>query len=147
MKRLFIILTIASASLLNHANAADKVASAQVLASFQSVYSKATEVSWTNMGSMYKVSFFLDGKSATAFYQPDGSLVAVTRNVSSLELPASLKANLMNELDNGWISDLFVMSTTEGDIYYATLQNASNKVVLKSSNHKKWSVFQSSAAF
>ena len=144
MKRFIITLTIAAASLFNQANATDLVATPQAIASFQSVYGKATEVSWTNMGSMYKVSFFLDGEAATAFYNPDGSLVAVTRNLSSLELPQQLRANLMDELDNSWISELFVMSTTEGDVYFATLQNADKKVVLTSTNHKKWSVYKPS---
>ena len=142
MKQFFITLLIATASIFNSAKAADDNALPEVLASFQSTYSNATDVSWTTMGELYKVSFVLEGKAAAAFYNTDGSMVAVTQNVSSLELPKELKASLKKELNDGYISDLFMMSSSVGITYYVTVENADTKLVMKSSNGKKWSVFQ-----
>jgi hypothetical protein len=145
MKQLFITVLLATASIFNTAKATDNIALPEVLANFQSTYSHATEVSWSTMGELYKVNFILDGKAASAFYNADGSWVAVTQNLSSLELPKELKASLKKELKDGYISDLFMMSSSEGLTYYVTVENADTKLVMKSSNGKKWSVFQKTA--
>ena len=142
MKQFFFTLLIGAASIFNSAKASENIDLPEVLASFQSTYSNAADVSWTTMGELYKVSFVLDGKGAAAYYNPDGSLVAVTQNLSSLELPKELKASLKKELNEGYISDLFMMSSNAGITYYVTVENADTKLVMKSSNGKKWSVFQ-----
>ncbi|HYH14542.1 MAG TPA: hypothetical protein VD794_04955 [Flavisolibacter sp.] len=145
MKHLLIAFVIAATSILNPANASDKSTSPEALASFQSTYSNATDVSWVNIGELYKVTFTLDGKAATAFYNTTGSLVAVTKNLSSMELPSALKASLKKEMKDGYISDLFMMSSEQGLVYYVTFENADTKLVMKSTNGKKWTVFQKTA--
>jgi hypothetical protein len=142
MKHLFFSLLIAAASIFNTSNATETVASPQALASFQSMYTEATDISWSTMGELYKVSFIIDGKGALAFYDQEGALVAFSKNVSTSELPAGLQASLKKEMKEGWISSLFFMSSQEGNQYYVTLENADTKLVMKSVNGKKWTVYQ-----
>ena len=69
----------------------------------------------------------------------------MTRNISSLELPISLQANLKNNYSKYWISDLFEVSNQEGTSYYITMENADSKIVLKSSGNGRWNTYKKMA--
>ena len=142
MKSLFITLTIFSSSLFTTAFANEGKTSPNAIASFESTFTGATEISWKNLGAISKVSFTVDGICTAAYYNTDGDLVATTRNISSSELPSQLRKGLLKELKNHWITELFVMTTTEGSTYYVNLEDANTKVVMKSANGKKWTVDQ-----
>ena len=137
MKHLFIALTISAASLFNTAKANSPI-TPSVLESFRSTYLHARDVYWTEVGSHYKIAFKLDGKPITANYTAEGNWIGTTRNISSAELPAKLCANLNKELKRAWISDLFVLSNAEGETYFATVETADTKHVIKSDNGRKW---------
>lgn len=114
----------------------------QVLQSFSNTFATAKEVSWTFSDNLYKAQFLLNDQGVTAYYQADGTMVALTRNISSLQLPIALQVSLKKEYNNLWITDLFEISNEEGTNYYVTLENGDNKVVLKSSSATSWNVFQ-----
>jgi hypothetical protein len=71
-------------------------------------------------------------------------MIAMTRFISSLDLPLSLQTNLKKEYGNYWISDLFELSNSEGTSYYITLENADTKVVLKSGGNENWNTYRKS---
>src|SRR4051812_25857540 len=71
---------------------------------FQHRFGSATDVQWSELNGLYKAQFALDGTIHNAYFDAEGSLVAITRKVSSSELPASLKAALGNAKANRWIS-------------------------------------------
>jgi len=71
-------------------------------------------------------------------------LMAMTRNISSVDLPMNLQASLKRHHNGYWISDLFEISNNDGTSYYITMENAGSKVVLKSSSDGNWSVFKKS---
>ena len=69
--------------------------SAAVLASFNSSFKNASEVSWKTTGNnIYKADFSLNGQYVTAYYDATANLIAVTRNISSFQLPVTLQAKL-----------------------------------------------------
>ena len=89
MKPLFILmLALSSFSLTS--NATD-VVSAKALKSFQSTFTQATEAEWTVTENYYKVQFLLNGQTISAFYNEEGKLITVSRNISSLQLPIILQ--------------------------------------------------------
>jgi len=142
MKHLFIALTITAASLFTTAKASDDV-TPPVLESFRSTYIHAKEVFWSEIGSGFKASFKLDGKYATAYYTSDGSWIGTTRYISVAELSAKLRSSLKKELKQAWVSDLYVLNTTEGDVYFVTIESADAKKVLKSNDGRKWEHYKS----
>jgi hypothetical protein len=143
MRHLFITIAFAATTFLTAAaNKPKPTYSPSAVASFQSTYANATEVNWTDMGNLYKVSFVANGKWATAFYEEDGSLVGVTRNISSLQLPKALQTSLKRRLNNGWVSDLLEFATEDGETYYVNIETADSKTILKSVRNKKWVVHQ-----
>jgi len=142
MKPLFILLTIAASFFAQTSSANDEVVSATVLKSFQSSFANAKEVDWSFNQNLYKASFTLDGLYITAFYNSDGSLIAITRNINSSQLPIALQATIKKDYTGLWISDLFEIANEEGTSYYITLENADSKLVLKSTNNAAWTKFQ-----
>jgi len=143
MKRLFVILTIALSSLTLSSFAADKGddVSPKAIKSFNSSFKNATEISWTVNENYYKANFTLNGQYVSAFYDADGNMIALTRNISSLQLPIALQADLKKNYDSYWISDAMEVANNEGTSYYITLENADTQLILKS-NADSWSSFQ-----
>lgn len=142
--KLFIALLTAAASLFaNVSSATDKIEIAPAaIQSFKSTFAEASEVNWSVTNNLYKADFALNGQYASAFYDAEGSMVATTRNVSSLQLPITLQASLRKDYAEYWISDLFELTNAEGISYFVTLQSGDNKLILKGSALGEWSVFQ-----
>jgi hypothetical protein len=51
-----------------------------------------------------------------------------------------LQAGLKNDYSSFWVSDLYEMSKNDGTSYYITLENADQKIVLRSSNGSAWTL-------
>lgn len=115
--------------------------SSSVLQAFQKNFSAAKEVSWTVSQNYYKANFSMNGQFVTAFYNNDGSMMAMTKNIASTQLPVALQTSLRQQYSQYWISDLFEMATEEGTSYYITLEDGDTRLVLKSDN-AEWSTYQ-----
>ena len=132
MKPLFILMMTVSAFFATTTNATD-IVSPKVLKSFETTFGTATETVWTVTENYYKVEFLLNGQTLNAFYNEEGKLIGVSRNISSLQLPIILQTELKKEFPKYWITELFEMSTDNGVEYYITIEDANTKTVLKSS--------------
>lgn len=142
MRTFVIAATLAATLFAKRSFASDGVAIApEVLRSFQSTFATAQEADWSVTPDFYKVQFALNGQYITAFYKSDGTMAALTRNISSQQLPVSLQATVKNDYKDYWISGLFELSNDEGVQYYVTLENADATMILKSSG-STWSLFQ-----
>jgi hypothetical protein len=117
--------------------------SGRALKSFQKTFSNAKEAAWTVTEKHYKVTFILNNETLTAFYNPDGRLIGVTRNISSLQLPIILQTELKGEYGRYWITELVEQSGENGTDYYVTVEDADSRTVLKSSSgNTSWSVYR-----
>lgn len=141
MKRLLVTLTIALSFISLSSFASDREVSRRAIESFNSSFKNATEVYWTISDNYYKANFALNGQYVSAFYDADGTMIALTRNISSLQLPIALQAELKKNYDNYWISDVFEMANEDGTSYYVTIEDADTKIVLKS-GFDTWSTFK-----
>jgi hypothetical protein len=139
MKRLFVTLAIL-VSLSSFANPTEKVSSA-VLASFNNTFKNVAGVEWTVGDNFYKANFSLNGQFVNAFYSVNGEMIALTKNISSTQLPLSLQTSLKEEAQNFWIADLFEVANEEGTTYYVTLEDADQKLVLKSESNS-WTTYK-----
>ena len=116
----------------------------RALNTFNSEFIKATDASWTVSKDFDKVTFTLNGEQLEAFYNKSGELMAVTHNISTVQLPASLKKSLKKVMGSSWITDLFEITDLDQTSWYVTLETADSKVVLASHNGGRWTVFQKS---
>jgi len=141
MKRFLLTLTIALSLGLSSFAADETSVSETVIKSFNSSFKSASEVKWSVSDNYYKASFTLNGQFVAAYYNTDGQMMAMTRNIASTQLPIALQASLKAKYDGYWISDLFEMANEDGTTYYITLENADTKMVLRSSE-AEWSSFK-----
>jgi len=142
MKPLFILMMTVSSFFVTTSNATD-IVSPRALKSFATTFSTATEASWTVTENYYRVEFLLNGQTLNAFYNEDGKLIGVSRNISSLQLPIILQTELKKDFPKYWITDLFEMSTDNGAEYYITIEDADTKTVLKSSStSSSWMLYK-----
>lgn len=109
---------------------------------FASNFAAAKNVSWTMSDNVYKATFTYNGQVVSAFYGLDGTQLALSRNITSSQLPITLQAELKKNYDQYWISDLFEMTDATGLNYYITIETADTKLVLKSESTYNWSTFQ-----
>ena len=143
MKPLFIAFALMASVVTTSSFAADPAVAPVVLKSFETQFVQAKEVAWSYTSGLYKAQFFLNNQQVIAYYNGDGEMVAVTRNINSLQLPLALQASLKAACaDNQWISNLFEVTAEDGVHYYATLETADSKVVLKGSPAANWTTYQ-----
>src|SRR6476620_2130904 len=141
MKRFLITLTVLFSLISMSSFASDSKVDSRVLKSFQSSFKNATEVDWTVSSNFYKANFTLNGQYVAAYFDESGHMMAITRNISSTQLPISLQTNLKNNYEGFWITNLFEVANDEGTTYYVTVENADTKLILKSSN-SDWVTYQ-----
>jgi hypothetical protein len=113
----------------------------QALNAFGNEFAGATDIAWTAGKSYYKVAFTMNDHKLFAFYNNKGEFIAVTRFISSLQLPHNLQSSLKRTYRSYWISDLFEMVTSDETGYFVTLENADTKIVLKSIDGSNWSLY------
>jgi hypothetical protein len=139
MKKIILMLAITISTL--SAIAGEEV-NPRVLASFKNEFASAKEVAWTVTADYFKAEFTFNGQYVNAFYNTDGELMGLTRNITSLDLPMNLQASLKKSYEDFWISDLFEITRSNNTGYYITLENADSKIVLKATAGEDWSVYK-----
>jgi hypothetical protein len=142
MKQFIFSLVFAISGIFNTANANETFTTPQAVAAFEKQFSAAREATWEDFGSVYKVSFWQNGRFTSAFYDAEGEMVSINRNISMTELPAALKKATTKQLNSAWMSELVYVISKEEKAYYATFETADNKIIMKSVNNRKWIVFK-----
>jgi hypothetical protein len=142
MKKFFLsIITTAFITLSSFANSSAEV-NQTVIKSFQKEFNNASNVEWTLMNGLNKATFTLNGNVMFAFYTNSGERVALTRNLTSDQLPIVLTAELKKNYEGYWITDLFEIATDSQTSYYVTLENADHKIVLESVGVQGWQSYK-----
>ena len=138
MKKLIVTLAIAICSL--PVFAAD-VVNQKVLNAFNNEFTTAAEVQWSAGQDYFKASFLYNGKYVFAYYDYEGELLGLARNLSPVDLPIALQTNLKKNYEGYWVSDLFEVVKNDDTNYFITLENAETKLMLKSEGNG-WSIFR-----
>ena len=141
MKPLLIAFTFLTVLFSQPSFATEKNVTPTVLKSFEKTFTTAKAVEWVVSQNLYKARFELNGQVVCAYYNNEGALMAVTRNITAHQLPFVLQTNLMKGHENHWITELFELSNEGGTTYYAVLETADSKVMLQSVG-KTWSPYQ-----
>ena len=110
--------------------------------SFKKEFAQAKDVSWQKTGDMIRATFTLNERVLFAYYNQSGDLMAITRNITTDQLPIALQTQLRKNYSGYWVSDLFEMVSGGQTNYYITVENADHKVVLKSEDFGSWSTYR-----
>jgi len=142
MKKMIIALAMVFSLSTMYAFTGEEAVNKQVLTAFKTEYAGATDAAWTVGNNYYKVAFTMNEQKLFAYYNMQGEFMAVTRNISSFQLPLGLQSSLKKSYSNYWISDLFEIAGNDASGYYITLENADTSIVLKSTDGSDWTVFK-----
>ena len=113
------------------------------IASFKSDFSQATNVSWQEGKDYVKATFTLNDQIMFAYYSKESNeLMAVVRNILSDQLPINLFTSLKRDCNNEWITGLFEMAKPDHTVYFASVENADERIVLKSNGTSDWVVYK-----
>jgi hypothetical protein len=112
-----------------------------VFTTFSKDFSNARDIQWEYKSNYMVATFSMSNEVMFAYYTNDGQLFAVARNILSDQLPISLLMSLKKNYPGYWISNLFEVNKNESTAYYITLDNADEKLVLRSSENGGWGVF------
>ena len=140
MKKLLILIVIVFATQLSFAS--ESPAASVPMSSFNRDFYTATNVQWQHTDSYDKVSFVLNNGVMTAYYMPDGEMIAVVRNIVTEQLPLKLLLQLKNEYACFWVSGLFEVVNGTEDEYYITVEDADTNLILKAKANKSWKLYK-----
>ncbi len=143
MKKHFITLAIAMFVTVGSifANGTEEV-NQRVVSAFNKEFKMAKDVEWQLSKDLFKATFKMNDQVLFAFFTKEGEMLAVSRNLSSDQLPIQLATGLKNNYEGFWISDLFELSSQNETGYYVTIENADQKIVLKSYGINGWQVYK-----
>lgn len=110
--------------------------------SFKKDFTGASNIVWEQRETYTKATFSLHGQILYAYYNNNGDLQAVVRNITSDQLPINLLSSLKKEYGDYWISDLFEIASDDQTTYYITLETGDKKIVLKSEGTEFWGEYQ-----
>lgn len=142
MKKITITLAMMLTLTASWAFTGEEIINKQALQAFKTEFAGATEAAWSVDNDYYKVTFNLNDQRLFAYYSVDGEFMALTRYLSPAQLPLNLQRSLRNYYKNYWVTDLFELSSHSSTSYYATMENADTKIVLKSVDGRDWMVYQ-----
>ena len=114
----------------------------QAVASFNKDFASAKNVIWQQEKDYVKAIFTMNNQVMFAYYNENGELLGVTRNILSDHLPIQLLADLRKNYSDYWISDLFEIASENQTTYYISIENAGKSVVLKSNDYNEWTVYK-----
>jgi len=113
-----------------------------VSSSFERDFASAKNVNWERQKDFIKATFNMNDLVMYAYYQPDGELLAVSRNLLSNQLPIFLRGDLKKNYGSYWISDLFELASNDQSNYYIRVENADENLVLKSDGYHGWTIYK-----
>jgi len=123
------------------ANVNDNEVNQQAVRSFKKDFATASNSTWEQKEGYSKVTFSLNGQILFAYYDNNGDLTAVVRNITTEQLPINLLTPVKKDYSDCWISDLFEVASGDQTTYYITLESSEKKTVLRSVGTVGWEVY------
>jgi hypothetical protein len=104
---------------------------------------KKAEIMATEVKTTYtKLTFKMNDVVMFAFYSDNGQLLAVTRNITSNQLPIQLLLELKKNYSDYWITDLFELTGDGASNYYITVENTESRITLRSDGSNNWELYE-----
>jgi hypothetical protein len=139
-KRILIFALMLTGISYSFANTTDGITK-RATASFSKDFSNAKNIKWERKHDYMLATFSMNNEVMFAYYTSEGELIGVARNILSDKLPISQLVNLKKNYVGYWISNLFEVNKNGITTYYITLENANEKLALRSSGDGDWDVY------
>jgi hypothetical protein len=123
----FLVVIITSSFASTDPVAADK----KVSEAFGKYFAAAQSVTWNKSDKISTASFQINGEYLSAHFATDATMLGVSRNITTNDLPLNLRKDLSSYFEKYWITNAFEYATPISDSYYITIENADTKLILK----------------
>jgi hypothetical protein len=94
-------------------------------------FKSAEGINWVQSAQVATATFQFNGQYISAHFDTDATLLGVSRNITTNDLPLSLRNKLASYLKTSWVTNAFEYASSDADSYYITLENADNTLILK----------------
>jgi hypothetical protein len=112
-----------------------------IASAFSYDFSYATEIHWEGWGNYYKATFRQNDHTMYVFYSDNAELMGIAKNVLSDKLPVVLQTGLKNKYPDFWITELSKYDIADKTGFLVTIENADEKIVLKTNAGQHWQVY------
>ena len=119
----------------------DDILNQRAVGSFQTEFKEASSVSWKQNEKFSVATFRLNDQILFAYYDPQGSLIALAHNMLTTSLPEGLGKELRKKYSGYWITDCFQLRDDEGIHYFVRIKNAATAQVLTSDGIESWTIY------
>jgi hypothetical protein len=118
--------------------------SAHLKASLEKEFAGAQYVVWQNLKShnLYHAKFIYNNERVNAFFEPDGSLVAIGRYILPASLPLMITKNVNHKYGDYQIKDATEFTRNGETSYLVTLENEKLRLVVQAYNSGSLYVFK-----
>jgi hypothetical protein len=113
----------------------------RAIAAFMKEFHKASDVIWSSNNNYIMAAFQIDNQTQYAYYDYQGNLVGVVHHILTSDLPSDLSADIRKHYSNYWVSELFQLSSEQGDAYYIQLKNGDETIVLTTEGTGSWHLY------
>jgi len=132
----FIAVTIGNAAFAGTGGKVDE----RIKRAFEKEYVGAADVKWYVYNEYIKVDFTFSGMQLVGFYNKDGRMLGVARNINFSALPLMLQIEQRKNYKGYWITEIYELANGDGTRYYLTLENADKVIKLGSTGNENWEV-------
>lgn len=123
-------------------NIDDKQVNNKVVTAFNQKFTQASELKWNVTANYVEATFKMNDQFMFAYFTETGELLGISRNILVNQLPINLQADIKKSYASSWVTELFELAKDGETTYYITLENAEQKVSLKSADGSSWSVYK-----
>ena len=143
MKKKIITLAVAFVLIANtmFAGAVKSMVPESVSYAFNQGFAHAKLIHWDSFGTYFKATFMQKGETMYAFYSDDAEFMGVAKNILSDNLPVTLLSEIKTKFQGYWIIDLANYEVAGKNGFLITIENADEKLVLKSMDSQHWQVY------
>jgi hypothetical protein len=119
----------------------DDLLNKRAVGSFQTEFKEASSVSWKQNENFSVATFRMNDQILYAYYDMQGTLIALAHNILTTALPESLSKELRKKYSGFWVTDCFQIRDDEGTHYFVQVKNADISQVLTSDGSENWKIY------
>lgn len=123
-------------------NIDDKQVNNKVVTAFNQKFTQASDLKWNVTANYVEATFKMNDQFMFAYFTETGELLGISRNILVNQLPINLQADIKKVYAGSWVTELFELAKDGETTYYITLENADQKVSLKSADGNSWSTYK-----
>ncbi len=123
-------------------NIDDNTVNKQIVSTFNQKFVQASDVKWNVTANYVEARFKMNEQFMYAYFSQAGELLGISRNIVVNQLPIILQAEIKKNYGSSWVTELFELAKEDETTYYITLENADQKVSLKSDGGNNWLIFK-----